>query len=109
MSTRFEIDPVLGADWKETMERREFLLAPLLRYLRHGVVRLSVEEGAPGNSQPVRYRCEFTGEDIDGDTYAFASSNTDGVMAIDDTVARLRRTLTRRHQNRVPQTTLSAG
>lgn len=109
MSTRFEVDPVLGAGWREAMERREFLLAPLLKYLRYGVVRLTVEKGPQGASQSPRYRCEFTGEDVDGDTYEFASSNTDGVVAIDDTVARLRRTLTRRHQSRAVQPGVSAG
>lgn len=96
MTTRFEVDPALGAAWDDAMDRRQFLLAPLTKYLRSGVVRLTFESDVHG--APARYRCEFTGEDVNGSHYAFASSNSDGMVAIDDTIARIRRTLTRRQQ-----------
>jgi hypothetical protein len=95
-NTRFEIDPVLGTSWRDIMARREFQLMPLLKYLKHGIVHLSVD--GTGDLEP-RYRCSFEGVDIDGQGYRFSSSSTDGLVAIDDTVARLRRTLTRRHQS----------
>jgi len=97
--TRFEKDPVLGSGSGDIMARREFLLKPLLKYLNYGIVELSVDPSRDGaTDEHIRYRCSFTGEDIDGQSQQFSSSSTDGVIAIDDTVARLRRTLSRRHQ-----------
>jgi len=112
-NTRFEIDPVLGSGWRDIMARREFLLKPLLKYLHHGVVELSVEPSVDAATDgaadgKIRYRCSFSGEDIDGQSHRFSSSSTDGVVAIDDTVARLRRTLSRRHQQHTSSSGVSA-
>ncbi len=94
MTIRCEVDKNLDAHWLQEVEARAaYSLQPLASYFGQASLRLTSQPAHPGDS--VRYCCEFTARSAAGPTWSFRSLNEDPLIAVDDTIARVRRTATR--------------
>ena len=91
---RYEVQENLGPHWYATEEARaDYSLQPLLAHFGEASLRLTSQPEYSG--APLRYCCEFSAMNTAGATWYFKSLNEDPLIAIDDTVARVRRTATR--------------
>jgi hypothetical protein len=91
---RYEVQENLGTHWYTTVEARAgYSLQPLAAYFGKASLRLTSQPACSGASR--RYCCEFSARNAAGATWHFKSLNEDPLVAIDDTIARIRRTATR--------------
>lgn len=91
---RFEVQENLGSHWRAAVEARAaHALQPLAAHFGEASLRLTSQPANSGAS--LRYCCEFSARNAAGATWHFKSLNEDPLVAIDDTIARVRRTATR--------------
>lgn len=91
---RYEVQENLGPHWYATVEARaDYSLQPLAAHFGEAFLRLSSQQSPSGAS--LRYCCEFSARNVAGAKWHFKSLNEDPLVAIDDTIARIRRTATR--------------
>ena len=91
---RYEIQENLCALWQAVVEdRAAYALQPLAAHFGEASLRLTSQLSVSGVS--LRYCCEFSARSVAGSTWHFKSLNEDPLVAIDDTIARIRRTATR--------------
>ena len=91
---RFEVEESLGTHWQTAVEARAaHALQSLEARFEEASLRLTSKPAISGAS--VRYCCEFSAKTAGGGTLHFSSLNEDPLVAIDDTIARARRSATR--------------
>lgn len=91
---RYEVQEDLGPHWYATVEARaDYSLQPLAVLFGEAALRLTSQPAPSGAS--LRYCCEFSAKNAAGTKWHFKSLNEDPLVAIDDTIARIRRTASR--------------
>lgn len=94
MTIRCEVDKNLDARWHQAVEERAaYALQPLAAYFGQASLRLTSQPAHSDKS--IRYCCEFSAKNTEGVSWGFRSFNEDPLVAVDDTIARIRRTATR--------------
>lgn len=91
------IKPELEARWRSVLEREINLsLAPVRGRLRAARVRF-VQVALPDGGAP-GFRCTVTGRGIGGEVHRAQADSSDGRIAIQSAIVRIRRDVIRRHQ-----------
>jgi len=94
VTIRCEVDKNLDAHWLLALEARAaWSLQPLAACFSQASLRLASQPVLSDRS--LRYCCEFNARNAAGATWHFRSLNEDPLVAVDDTIARVRRTATR--------------
>ena len=90
---KLQIENGLDASWHRTINYQvNYLLAPVLKNIRSGEINFYTCK----QSRSLYYCCDMVGKDIGGQEFLFSVRNSNGKIAINDTVSRVRREFLRK-------------
>lgn len=95
---RLTLEEGMEDSWQHSINYQvSYLLASVIDNIKSGEINFYTQR----KSQDLLFCCDMKGEDEFGNKFYFSMRNSDGKLAIKDTVSRVRRELTRniRHIN----------
>jgi len=93
---KLQIEQGLENTWHHSIDYQiNYLLAPVINEIKSGKVNFYTYKDSC-KSNDVLFYCNMTGKDKFGQKFHFSMKNSDGKLAIKDTISRVRRELMRK-------------